>query len=116
MPSQWKAVTLLPKSNMTSAFFMEMNIQPTSAFETSDYWLAAALLASGKVLKCLRWEGRRAYFQFDSYATCEMAAHAYWAGDLQVRAKAFADALRTLKDRLYGDENGNRNTPHFKIS
>jgi hypothetical protein len=84
---------------------MRMEIQPTSipTYETADFWLAAALLASGRQLLRLRWEGRRAYFVFDEAETCDMTAQAYWLRDLKVIAKDFADALRTLKDRLHGD-------------
>jgi len=78
-------------------------------FSTKDFWLAGALLASGKMLLRLDWQGGRAYFVFDNAIACEEAAEAYWAGRLQVSAKAFTDGLRTLKDRLYqrpGNEHG----------
>lgn len=72
-------------------------------FPTKDYWLAGALLASGKKLLRLDWQEGRAHFIFADLTNCEQLTQAYWAGDLKVSAKAFSDALRTLKDRLYGN-------------
>jgi len=77
----------------------------TETFKTRDFWLAGALLASGKKLLRLDWQERRAHFIFSDLTSCEELTQAYWAGDWKVSAKAFADALRTLKSRIY--ENGN---------
>lgn len=82
-----------------------LNSQEIKLFSTTDYWLSAALLASCKKLIRLDWQEGRAFFVFLDLDKCEQAAQAYWAGDLKVSAKAFTDALRTLKDRLYGNEN-----------
>jgi hypothetical protein len=76
-------------------------------FITPDYWLAASLLAAGKKLLRLDWQGRRAFFVFADSANCEALSQAYWAGDLRVSAKLFADSLRTLKDRLHGNARWN---------
>lgn len=75
-------------------------------YSTKDYWLAGALLASDNKLLRLDWREGRAFFVFQDLEKCEQAAQAYWTGDLRVSAKAFTDALRTLKDRLYGNEHG----------
>lgn len=88
---------------MSEAQFLKPEI-----FSTRDYWLAGALLASSKKLVRLDWREGRAYFVFTDLERCQQAAQAYWAGDLRVSAKAFSDALRTLKDRIYGNGNGNR--------
>lgn len=77
-------------------------------FRTSDLWLSAALLASGKKLVDVSWDGPRASFGFLNARDCQEASQAHWVGDLKVSSKAFADALRTLKDRLHGDEKWNR--------
>ena len=80
-------------------------------FRTKDFWLAGALLASKKQLLRLDWLDGRAIFIFSCSVECEELAQAYWAYDLKVTAKGFADALRTLKDRLYGNGNAGRNKP-----
>lgn len=74
-------------------------------FSTKDYWLAGALMASGKKLLRLDWRDGRAFFVFADLERCDTEATAYWAGDLRVSAKDFTDALRTLKTRLYENEN-----------
>lgn len=81
---------------------------PTDAYETRDLWLAAALLAGGRTLSGLSWREGRAYFQFENSTACGKAADAYWSRELHVAAKDFADALRTLKDRLHGGAAGGR--------
>lgn len=80
------------------------NSIPTGTYETRDLWLAAALLASGHRLAGLIWQDRRAYFSFEDAAQCRRSTDAYWTRELRVAAKDFSDSLRTLKDRLHGDE------------
>ena len=82
------------------------NTSTTLTFSTKDYWLSGALMAAGEKLLRLEWQGSQAFFVFENLARCEMRAQAYWAGDLKVSAKAFTDALRTLKDRMYSNGNG----------
>jgi len=80
-----------------------MNMERSIRFQTSDYWLAAALLTAGRTIHSLTWSGSRATFAFNNLERCSALEHAYWSGDLHVSAKSFSDALRTLKDRLRGD-------------
>ena len=84
------------------------NPTPTETYETRDLWLAAALLASGRRLVGLIWHDGRAYFSFEDAVACRQSADAYWSRELRVAAKDFTDALRTLKDRLYGGTPGGR--------
>lgn len=84
------------------------NADELVTYFTKDYWLAGALLASGSKLVRLNWRDGRAFFVFSHFEKCEKAAQGYWDGSLLVSAKSFTDALRTLKDRLYGNENGKR--------
>ena len=79
---------------------MELQHPLQKSFATSDFWLAGALLASGKKLVSLDWRGSRAFFIFGDPTNCESLAHAHWAGDLGITSLAFADALRRLKDQL----------------
>ena len=82
------------------------NTSTTSTFSTKDYYLSGALMAAGERLLRLDWREGRAFFVFENLDRCEMRTQAYWVGDLKVSAKAFTDALRTLKDRLYSNGNG----------
>jgi len=82
-----------------------MNNLTPQTFSTKDYWLAGALLAAGGKLLRLDWWDGRAFFVFADLERCDTEASAYWAGDLRVSAKDFTDALRTLKTRLYENEN-----------
>jgi len=84
---------------------MEMNApMARHFFETSDFWLAGALIASGKKLTTITWRGKRAFFIFDDSIGCQAASEAYFREDLIVKAKRFSDALRTLKDRLFNHD------------
>lgn len=87
------------------------NTSELTTYSTKDFWLAGGLMASGKTLMRLDWQGGRAFFVFSDLEKCATAEQTYWAGDLKVSAKAFTDALRTLKDRLH---NGNANTNNGK--
>ena len=84
------------------------NTSAVLTYSTKDYWLAGALLASGKNLLRLDWRVGRAFFVFSDLEKCEAAEMAYWAGKLKVDAKSFTNGLRTLKDRLYGNGKANK--------
>ncbi len=73
----------------------------TETFRSKDFWLSAALVASGCGIIRLEWEGPTAYFVFSDGLRCETLADNYWQGTLKVSAKGMADASRTLKDRLH---------------
>ncbi len=82
------------------------HVLPQVEFRTRDYWLAASLNAAGCEVIRLEWKGSRAFFVFGEGKRCEDLACGYWSGNLQVPARAMADALRHLKERLHlrGDE------------
>lgn len=75
-----------------------------TTYATKDYWLAGGLLASGALLVRLDWHNSKAFFIFRNRPICELRANAYWSGELMVSARAFADALRTLKTRIYEND------------
>lgn len=85
---------------------MKTETTDVDVFTTKDFWLAAALMAAGNQLLRLDWRDGRAYFCFREAIRCREDADGYWRGSLNVGARSFADALRTLKDRLHQDENG----------
>ena len=75
-------------------------------YSTRTLALAAALIAAGRKLLRLDREGRVAFFIFDDSTICDDLEQRYWAGSLQVDAKEYADAEKTLKDRLFGGKVG----------
>ena len=71
-------------------------------YSTRNLALAAAIVASGQILLRLDRVERVAFFIFSDGRTCGDLETRYWAGTLGVDAKAYADAERTIKDRLFG--------------
>lgn len=66
-----------------------------------DLYIAANLLASGKRLLQLQQEGRFYWFVFENKLECEYLTTLYWKEENSLPPKIYADALRTLKDRLF---------------
>lgn len=78
---------------------------------TKDLFLAAGLLASGKKLIRLDWQDNKAFFVFLDREKCAEAEMAHWQGTLKVSTKAYADAIRCIKDRLYGNRHHEQPQP-----
>jgi hypothetical protein len=78
-----------------------MENRNTDVYQTKDLHEAGCLLALGFRLVEVQTEGRVMWFQFVEQAAAAKAAEAYWSGVAVVGAKAYADSLRTLKDRLF---------------
>lgn len=68
---------------------------------TKDLYEAAYIYAIGKKLLGLSPEGSHYRFVFSGRVACEKASSNYWQGKGLVKAKAMADALRTLKDLIF---------------
>ncbi|MFA4846300.1 MAG: DUF5659 domain-containing protein [Patescibacteria group bacterium] len=77
-------------------------------FETRDLNLAACIYASGVVLDETRRDVGVCFFVFRDVGRCERLMRAYYNGEAMVSAKAYADALRTLKDLIFGGKYGAR--------
>jgi len=73
----------------------------TDLYYTKDLSEAAAILCSGAKLLQLEQEQNFYWFIFADKNSCERSSNAYWAGELQVDAKEYATAIKTLKDRLF---------------
>lgn len=68
---------------------------------TKDLSEAAAIVSkSGKLLR-LEQEQDFFWFIFDDKLFCEQLSTAYWSGELQVSAKDYATAIKSLKERLF---------------
>ena len=72
-----------------------------SVYKTKDLYEAALLYADGMRLTGLEGEARQSWFVFEDGVEAQKLADAYWAGETEVIAKHYADAVRSLKDRLF---------------
>ena len=83
-------------------------------YQTRDLYEGAYLYASGQKLIRLRNDSGRFWFLFEDKHACQMLIDSYWHKDGLIDAKTFADAIRSLKDRIfqlkdayvYGGNNG----------
>jgi len=69
-------------------------------YSTRDYLTAAALLASGAKIDHLEWQDRNAWFIFKDRDSCSFAYKRYLNREMNVIAKDYADAIRTIKGLL----------------
>ena len=72
----------------------------TSVYHTKDLYEAAALYAIGKKLLELEQEDRFYWFVFEG-EECQELSDKYWSGEIKIDAKAYANAIRSLKDRVF---------------
>ena len=73
----------------------------TGLFKTKDLYEAAFLYADRRKLVRLERDGNIFWFVFADRETCERVSLAYWQGEIDTNAKEYADAIRTLKDRIF---------------
>lgn len=73
-------------------------------YKTKDLYEAALIYAKGQKLLNLEGESEFYWFVFEDKKTCEKLANKYWQGSAIVNAKTFADAIRTLKDRIFAQK------------
>ncbi len=70
-------------------------------YQTSDFYLAAFLLTTGKKLVGLdRSDPKRVIFLFEDHEGCRELADQYWQGK-EVKGTDLVEAIRQLKARLY---------------
>ena len=72
-----------------------------ATFRSRDLLESSLLYASQIKLSRLDKEGGRVWFVFEDKEKCETLARAYWNKEATVNAKAYSDALRTLKDLIF---------------
>lgn len=80
---------------------MDMKKQVPDEYLTKDLGEAAALLCKSAKLLRLEQEQNFFWFVFADKSLCEESSNSYWASELQVSAKTYADSLKSLKDRLF---------------
>lgn len=69
-------------------------------YKTKDLYEAAFLYASGITLKGLESDGKQMLFVFLGGEMSQLS-DSYWSKSGVVVAKDYADAIRSLKDRLF---------------
>ncbi len=74
---------------------------PSDRYETSDLSLAGAILAAGHKLSHVERRAGRGWFVFEPDARIGATAAKYYAGNLTVDARTYADHLRGLKGALH---------------
>ncbi len=75
-----------------------------SIVEIRDLGLAAALVSLGHNLQGTnRNNSGRVYFVFKDTPALQTATDAYWNNELNVNARAYSDALKTLKNLIYSE-------------
>lgn len=72
-----------------------------NVYETKDLYEASFLYAHRQRFIGLKKARKYYWFIFEDGSTCKQLSTAYWAGDIEINAKAYSDAIRTLKDRLF---------------
>ena len=70
-------------------------------YNTKDLYEASLLYSLGKKFVGLKQENSFYWFQFEDRDSCERIANSYWGKEISVNAKTYAEAIRTLKDRLF---------------
>lgn len=73
-------------------------------YKTKDLYEASLIYAKGQKFLGLESESKFFWFVFESKEECKRLANEYWQGSVAVNAKAYADALRTLKDRIFAQK------------
>lgn len=66
-----------------------------------DLFEAAYLYASNAKLINLKKDGSYYWFVFSDKFVCENLIQKYWGREASIDPKSYADALRSLKDRLF---------------
>jgi len=70
-------------------------------FLTKDLQLAGFLYAKGVIFVGVNRIGKLCRFVFENRESCEKLQQLFYAKQIDVNAKEYSDALRTLKDLVF---------------
>ena len=70
-------------------------------YQVKDIYVAALLYASQLKLLRLDRSGSSCWFIFRDRARAESLSDKYWTREADVNAKAYAEAVRSLKDMIF---------------
>ena len=73
----------------------------TDFYSTSDLALATAISLFYPLESIDRQDSRKAYFLFKRNNQLDSLIESYWRGELKTDPKAYFNALRVIKARLY---------------
>ena len=73
-------------------------------FRTKDIYEASALVAANLPIIGLEADSGFYWFVFESATACRKLSNSYWSNQLTVLAKDYADAIRSLKDRIFASK------------
>ena len=73
-------------------------------YKTADLALATVISLWHPIEAINKQNPRKAQFIFKRESELDNLVENYWQGKLKVEPKAYFNALRTLKARLYGEE------------
>lgn len=73
-------------------------------FRTKDIYEAGALIAADLLFVGLEPGAGFYWFVFDDETACRKVADTFWSNRLRVSAKDYAEAIRSLKDRLFANK------------
>ena len=74
------------------------------SFSTKDLYLAGVIYSKGIRFQGIQREGKVCWFLFENKDLCEKVQQKFFAKSVDVNAKDFSDALRTLKDLIFVDQ------------
>jgi hypothetical protein len=80
-----------------------MNTKLPQLYESSDLALVAYLSLSFPIESINKSNPRKAVFNFVQTTELDKQANAFWRGETRVEPRAYFDALRRIKSRLYED-------------
>lgn len=73
----------------------------TDVYQTRDLYESALLVAHNlKLLKLVKQDNHY-WFVFENKAKAEELSTQFWQREVKVNAKAYAEAIRSLKDRIF---------------
>ncbi len=70
-------------------------------FLTKDLSLAGMLYAKEVPFIGVNRQGKLCWFVFENHQNCEKLQQQFFSGTVEVSARKYADALRTLKDLVF---------------
>ena len=73
-------------------------------YKTKDIYEAAALVAANLTMIGLEADSGFYWFVFENATPCRKISNDYWSNTLTVKAREYADAIRTLKDRIFASK------------
>jgi hypothetical protein len=73
-------------------------------FKTKDIYEASALIATNANLITLEADRGFYWFVFENATSCRKVSDSYWSNRLTILAKSYAEAIRSLKDRIFASK------------